>query len=217
MSKSEEGAKRKRPLPSKKKEERETVAEELVEEVEVEAVPEEELDPNEAITTLLARMEELENQNNALTSELNKKDVALKALAAQAPEDGGRRLVRGGSGDEFKLPVEDEPKEDVEFAVFRSPYPGFRQVYQKGKKIRYDDGESDLIPPKVAQFDQGVCVLYDPEEIELMRAKMEWKKKRGQVEFIELIDPEVKEAARKGTRSVVSPTVTVDTPAESLI
>ena len=83
--------------------------------------------------------------------------------------------------------------------------------------IRHPNGDYHIDPPLLAEFTRGVCVLYDPDEIELMRKKLEQKTKRGEADYIEISDPSIKSDAMKGQRVFVSESVTVDTPLESLV
>ena len=107
--------------------------------------------------------------------------------------------------------------ESGEFAVFRSPFPGFKQVIRRSEVIRHPNGDYHVDPPLLAEFTRGVCVLYDEEEIALMRKKLQEKTTKGEADFIEITDPGIKKQAMKGQRVIKSQSVTVDTPAESLI
>lgn len=171
-------------------------------------------DPSKAVSSLLAQFEEMTKKN----LELQKEVEALRTTAGVQPkEEGGSRIVSGKVPD---LELEKPTPASVatgDFAVFRSPYPGFKQVIRRSEVIRHPNGDYHIQPPMLAEFTRGVCVLYDQEEIQLMRQKLAEKTRKGEADFIEVTDEKIKKDAMKGQRVFVSNTVTPDTPAESLI
>ena len=170
-------------------------------------------DPTKVMSELLEKVTVLTTRVEQLTRE----NELLKQGGVQDPTMGGRRLVTGKEPElELERP-KPESAETGDFAVFRSPYPGFKQVIQRYDPIVHPNGDKTIRAPLMAEFTRGVCVLYDQEEIELMRKKLREKTKKGEADFIEIKDPAIKETAMTGQRVIVSDSVTVDTPAEALI
>ena len=166
------------------------------------------------VGSLLVEFEKMVKEKEDLRKEV---EALRSAAGIQDPTDGGRRVVTGKADElTLKKPLPATAKTET-YAVFRSPFPGFKQVIRKSKRHAFADGEYYIEPPVVAEFTRGVCVLYDTELIDMMREKMEEKERKGEADFIEVTDSKLKDEVIAGTRSVQSPEVTVDTPAESLI
>lgn len=171
-------------------------------------------DPSKAVSSLLAQFEEMTRKN----LELQKEIEGLRTTAGvQGKEDGGSRVVTGKAPDLELTKPAPATAETGEYAVFRSPFPGFKQVIRASNVIRHPNGDYHIEPPLMAEFTRGVCVLYDPDEIELMRKKLAQKTRKGEADFIEVTDPSIKKDAVKGQRVFVSDSVTADTPANALI
>lgn len=169
--------------------------------------------PGAALVAMLAEFKKLTIKVDKLEGENNK----LRDAMVMDPNDGGRFLVMGEKP--VELPIQKDPVDYESFAVFRSPSSGFKQKLIKSRKLRHSDGDSEIIAPVLAEFDKGVCVLTDPNLIELMRAKEEANVRIGRPMFVEVHDKDQKLAAHKGElsdRSIQSETVTADTPLEEL-
>lgn len=167
------------------------------------AAPEED-EAAKLMGSLIEKLMQLTSQVEGLSQE----NAQLKRdLGTQDPSAYRRKV-----DPDFQVPVQHEPLPPGEYAVFRSPFPGFKQVLKRGKTEHYADGDRSVTGPVLAEFQRGVCVLYDPELIEIMRQKFNEKQRMGVVEFVEVKDPELKKAAIVGTRAVVNPKITVDTP-----
>ena len=191
--------------PSTTLEER-TAADALAEELDKEA-------PGAALVAMMEEFKKLTIKVDKLEGENNK----LRDAMVMDPMEGGRFLVMGK--EPVALPIQEEPVDYESFAVFRSPSSGFKQKLIKGRKNRFADGDHELVPPVLAEFEGGVCTLYDAELIELMRVKEKENVTLGRPMFVEVHDKEQKLAARKGElsdRAVKSEKVTVDTPLEEL-
>ncbi len=170
-------------------------------------------EPTIEVKSLLAEFQKIADVNRKLAQEIEE----LKEIAGtQDPREGGHRIVSGQAPDiAIDKPLPTEVPENC--AVFRSPYPGFRQVIRKGSITHHPNGETTIDAPLIAEFMRGVCVLHDTDEIEMMRTKLKAKSDKGEADFIEVSDPEVKAAAIHGTKAITSPEVSVDTPASSLV
>lgn len=176
--------------------------------------PKEGEDPVVKVSTLIGQFEEMARANLELKTEID----GLRAVAAvQDPKLGGSRIVSGEEPFRIEQPEGTGPGSKDGGAVFRSPYPGFKQVIKRSNTVHHPNGEYHVQPPLVAEFTKGLCILYDEEEIELMRKKLKEKETRGELDFIEVTNDEVKKAALQGTAHIVSPTVTTETPMDALI
>lgn len=72
-------------------------------------------------------------------------------------------------------------------ALFKSDFPGFKQVLQPGRTNHFPNGDMELIPPKVAEFVNGTFRTSDAEEIELLRGKIALKERKGRrKDFVEI-------------------------------
>lgn len=170
----------------------------------------------ELMGSLLEQFSEITKQNRILLAKVEALEKAKEQGGIQDPKWGGRR-VAGGPEPTTTIIREAEP-DPAEYAVFRSPFPGLRQVVRKGDTQRHPNGDVTFDPPLVAEFSRGVCVVYDEEMIELLRKKMAEKKRKGIVDFIEVTDPALKKVAMKGTTHITSRAgITPDTPLDALI
>ena len=166
------------------------------------------------LAEVMANQNEIMKQNLELKAENEKLKVAL----TQSPAKGGRRIVSGE--EHFELPIQEEPMDIEDYAVFTSPSPGLWQKLIPGKKNWMPNGESEIIEPIFARFEKGICVLMEPENIEAMRERAKKDKIKGTIKFVEITDRKQKEDARKGLlgpRSIRSQTVTSETPLTDLV
>jgi len=169
--------------------------------------------PGAALVAMMEEFKKLTIKVDKLEGENDK----LRDAMVMDTTQGGRFLVRGEKP--FELPVQKDPIDYDAFAVFRSPSSGFKQKLVKSIKKRFEDGDSEIIAPIFAEFEGGVCVLTEPDHIELMRAKEKANVTLGRPMFVEVHDKEQKLSARKGElsdRAIKSETVTADTPLEEL-
>lgn len=167
------------------------------------------------LAEVMANQNEIMKQNLELKAENDK----LKDALIQNPAEGGRRIV-GGKDEGYELPIQDEPMDSEDYAVFASHSPGLQQKLIAGKKDWKPNGEYEIDEPVFARFERGICVLVEPEQIELMRQREKKDKIKGPVKFYELTDAKQKEDARKGllgARSIKSQTVTSETPLSDLV
>lgn len=167
------------------------------------------------LAEVMANQNEIMRQNIELKAE-NKK---LADALIQNPAEGGRRIV-GGKDEGYELPIQEEPMDLEDYAVFTSPSPGLWQKLIPGKKNWMPNGESEIIEPVFARFERGICVLMEPDQIEAMREREKKDKIKGTIKFVELTDRKQKEDARKGllgVRSIKSQTVTSETPLTDLV
>lgn len=171
------------------------------------------VDGTAAVSAILSEVRSLTTK----LDELSKENDQLRDALLQNPSEGGRKIVSGK--DAFEVPQVKEPPAAGTYAVFRSTSMGLQQKLVKSKKERYADGESEIVPPVFASFDKGVCVLYEEDEIKLMRERAVLNKKMGKPIFVEITDSDQKESALKGElsgRVIKSQTVTVETALEEL-
>lgn len=169
--------------------------------------------PGAALIAMLAEFKKLTVKVDSLETE-NKE---MRDALVMEKDSGGRYLVRGEHP--LPLPIQEEPIDYNAFAVFRSPSSGFKQKIIKSNKERFENGEVEITPPIFAEFTDGVCLLYDEEQIGLMRKKEEENLLLGRPMFVEVSDKEQKLAARQGklkARKIRSQSVTVDTPLAEL-
>lgn len=169
--------------------------------------------PGAALIAMMEEFKKLTIKVDKLEGENDK----LRDAMVMDPTQGGRFLVDGKTP--FELPVQEDPIDYDAFAVFRSPSSGFKQKLVKSRKERFPDGDHEIIPPIFAEFEGGVCVLTEPDHIELMRAKEKANVTLGRPMFVEVHDKDQKLSAHKGElsdRAVKSEKVTVDTPLEEL-
>lgn len=169
--------------------------------------------PGAALVAMMEEFKKLTIKVDKLEGENDK----LRDAIVMDPKQGGRFLVMGDAP--IELPVQKDPVDYESFAVFRSPSSGFRQKLVKSIKKRFEDGDSEIIAPTFAEFEGGVCVLTEPDHIELMRAKEKANVTLGRPMFVEVHDKEQKLSAHKGElsdRAIKSEKVTVDTPLEEL-
>ncbi len=169
--------------------------------------------PGAALIAMMEEFKKLTIKVDKLEGENNK----LRDAMVMDPNDGGRFLVMGEKS--VELPIQKDPVDYESFAVFRSPSSGFKQKLIKSRKLRHDDGDSEIIAPVIAEFEKGVCVLTDEHLIELMRAKEVANVRLGRPMFVEVHDKDQKLAAHKGElsdRAIKSESVTADTPLEEL-
>ncbi len=183
-----------------------TAADAIAEELSKEA-------PGAALVAMLEEFKKLTVKVDRLEAE----NEDMRDALVMSKDEGGRYLVKGEHP--VELPVQKEPIDYDTFAVFRSPSSGFRQKLIKSKKTRFENGEVDISPPIFADFDKGVCLLTDPDLIELMRSKETENLLLGRPMFVEIADKDQKLAARQGklaARVIKSESVTVDTPLAEL-
>lgn len=169
---------------------------------------------NAALATMLIEFKSTLEKVNKLTEENEK----LRDQLVQDPSQGGKRIVDGEAA--FDVPRPKEPPPAGTFAVFRSPSPGFRQKLVRSKKIRFENGDTEIIPPQFAEFEKGVCLLKDKEQIELMRGIEQENLASGVPVFVEIEDEDQIKAALSGklaARSIKSQTVTADTSLAELV
>lgn len=124
--------------------------------------------------------------------------------------------------DPVKMEIAAPPQkvEPVPGVIFKSPHLGFWQLLKKSWKERLTDDDYEIHAPKFAEFVNGTWRAETDEEIDLMRAKIEKKRRRGgQVQVMEVKDERIKEKLDTGRTvdTVKSDTVTVDTPLEELV
>lgn len=91
-------------------------------------------------------------------------------------EDRVRKVPLPKSALEIKMP---EVKEEPPGVIFASPHQAFRQVLIPSQKKYYGDGNVDIIPAVIAEFEQGQVRLTDADQIAAMRAKIRKKEERG--------------------------------------
>lgn len=166
------------------------------------------------LAEVMATQNEILKQNIELKAENNR----LKDALIQSPAEGGQRIV--GGEPRFEMPTQEEPMDIDDYAVFTSPFPGYQVKLIPGKKNWLPNGESEIVNPLFARFDKGICVLTEDNEIELMRAKEQKNKIKGQTTFREIVEKDQKEAARQGKlgpRSIKSQTVSVETSIADLL
>jgi hypothetical protein len=90
-------------------------------------------------------------------------------------------------------------------AIFKSRTPGLTQVIKQSYKIqRGPEGDFEQVPPKVAIFERGTYRPDNEEDADLLRAKMERKRKKGaQVDIIELKDEVAAALSKPGTEVAI--------------
>ncbi len=167
------------------------------------------------LAEVMANQNEIMKQNIELKAENDR----LKDALIQNPAEGGRRIV-GGKDEGYELPIQEQPMDPEDYAVFTSPSPGLQQRLISREPDWHANGEKTLHEPVFARFEKGICVLMEPEQIEAMRAREKKDKIKGTIKFVELTDAKQKEAARKGllgARSIKSQTVTSETPLSDLV
>jgi hypothetical protein len=166
---------------------------------------------------LIAMMDEFKKLTIKV-DKLSTENESLRDALIMSPTEGGRRIVGGDVP--IELPMQKDPIDYAAFAVFRSPSSGFKQKLLRSTKKRYENGETEIFPATFAEFERGVCVLTDPELIELMQAKELENQAMGRPMFVEVHDKEQKLAARRGElsdRAIKSETVTTDTSLVELV
>lgn len=95
------------------------------------------------------------------------------------------------------------PEEAEEGVIFASPHQGFRQVLKPSQKKYYGDGNVDIIPPIVAEFEHGQIRLTDPELIDLMRKKIKKQRDRGGIVQVVEMENAVKDGVKAATGRVL--------------
>lgn len=86
-------------------------------------------------------------------------------------------------------------------AVFKSRSRGLVQVIKQSYKIqRGPDGDYEMVPPKVAEFVDGTWRADNAEDAELLRAKLERKRRKNSiVDIIECKDEIAELLSKPGT------------------
>lgn len=114
----------------------------------------------------------------------------------------------------LKIEAPEAPEDPEPGVLFGSPHQGFRQVLKPSQKKYYGDGNVDIIPPVVAEFEQGQVRLTDQDLIDAMRAKIKKQKEKGGVVQVVEMDPELAEGVKAVTGRVLgakAPTVSQTT------
>ena len=130
------------------------------------------------LAEVMANQNEIMKQNIELKAENDK----LKDALIQNPAEGGRRIV-GGKDEGYALPIQEEPIDAGEYAVFTSPSPGLQQRLISRDPDWHPNGEKTLHDPTFARFERGVCVLMEPEQIKLMRERYKKDKIMGRIKL----------------------------------
>ncbi len=157
----------------------------------------EKVNSEEILSQLLTKVTELTTTVERLKTE----NAELQKLGTQSPEDGGRRIVGGENA--IELPQQQEPSPQ-DFAVFRSPYGGFRQKLIPGRAV-YHGTDYHIVPPVFAEFMRGTCILYDKEQIEIMRGIEIENKQKGRPVFVEVRDALDKEQIQQAHSKPLAP------------
>ena len=103
--------------------------------------------------------------------------------------------------------------------VYKSGSRGLRQVLKRSTKVHTGD-DYEIVPPIVADFENGTYRTNDPEVIAMLDAKIDFRKKRGLQPRIVKFKDEIAEALEsKDTevKAIVSDEVTHATSVEELI
>lgn len=151
------------------------------------------LEPGAALAAIL---KEVRDATAKLTELTNENADLREKLAANDREAG---LVRvGGPDDDFVIPVPDDAVKEGAFALWRSPSPGQKVVLFRFPKDRHPNGDYEIVPPILAEFEKGVCTLTDEKQIEEMRSRERENMAKGVPIFVEITDKEQMALARKG-------------------
>ena len=116
--------------------------------------------------------------------------------------------------DRFAVVAGRAPAGSAAVAVFKSRSRGLVQVIKQSHKIpRGPDGDYEMVPPKVAEFVDGTWRADNEEDANLLRAKLERKKRKNAiVDIIELKDEVAELLSKPGTEvKVVKPEKMPDT------
>ena len=103
--------------------------------------------------------------------------------------------------------------------IYKSGSRGLRQVLKSSRKIHTGD-DYQIVPPVVADFENATYRTNDPEIIDMIDAKIAFRKNRGQQPRIVKFKDEVAEALAdqsKDVKPVVSSEVTHETSVDELI
>lgn len=117
--------------------------------------------------------------------------------------------------------VAPEPQEPKPAVVFASPHQGFRQVIKPSQKKYYGDGNVDIVPALVVEFEHGMARLGDEEHVKLMRAKIAKQRARGGAPQVVELRDEIADSVAAGrvVGPLVNPdpSINVNTPMSDLI
>lgn len=154
------------------------------------------------------------------------KAVVAMLEAVEMVGQGSRRTLESPEGrrtvpvkaEELEPPTPPTPAEPEPAVVFQSPHGNFKQVLRKGKKVHYGD-DYEIVPPVLAEADNGLIRLTDPEQIELMRSKIRRRKQQGIAPIVVEIRDEIAEQIGGGVvKSIKNQSgVTADTPIEEVL
>ena len=129
---------------------------------------------------IMSKAMELQAKTNA--------DLVAK-IGAEAPREQSRTI---DSLDEFAQVARPAPAGEAG-VIYKSGSRGLRQVLKKSHKVHTGD-DYEIVPPVVADFENGTYRTNDPEVIAMLDAKIDFRNKRGLQPRIVKFKDEVAEA-----------------------
>ena len=149
-----------------------------------------------------------------LQSDTNAKLVAK--IEGEPDKEQSRTI---DSAEEFQS-VAMPPPVDVPAVIYKSKHKGLKQRIVPSRIIQRSEGNPQIIPPRMAEFENNTLRTADPEEIRLIDAAIAYRERLQKPPLIAKFKDEIAEALAdpKGdVKAIKSTEVTVDTPMESLL
>lgn len=166
------------------------------------------------------REQQLVDAFSTLTKVVEQQSETLERLEKKLVGDEPKEQSRTLSAQEEFQSVVMPPPANVPAIIYKIGTRGLKQVIQPSHIIQRSEGNYQIIPPLLAEFDKGTLRVSDPKTIALIDEAIARRERQGLPARIVKFKDEIAEALADpdtDVKPIESGKVTVDTPVEALI